>query len=148
MIFTSYYDKIKELPDNVIPVSIAGKAPDWYKGIQYKKLAPKLKFFEEWKKNKDNEAYTLNYNRLVLADLDIYDVIREICNRLDDKDTDLLYKTDSYIQDSTQVNIALVCYEKPGKFCHRHLVAEWFRQNGIEVKEWEDSSLKDKTRRI
>ena len=33
-------------------------------------------------------------------------------------------------------NIALVCYEKPEDFCHRHLVANWFRENGIQIKEW------------
>ena len=27
--------------------------------------------------------------------------------------------------------IALVCYEKPGDFCHRHIVADWLDQ-GIE----------------
>ena len=32
--------------------------------------------------------------------------------------------------------IALVCYEKPSDFCHRHLVADWFNKNGIECKEF------------
>ena len=26
-------------------------------------------------------------------------------------------------------NIILLCYEKTGTFCHRHLVADWFNQN-------------------
>lgn len=29
---------------------------------------------------------------------------------------------------------ALLCLETPGKFCHRHLAAEWL---GADVKEWE-----------
>ena len=51
MIYTSYFAKLKSLPENIIPISICGKAPDWYKGLQYKKLAPKYDFFMEWKKN-------------------------------------------------------------------------------------------------
>lgn len=33
-------------------------------------------------------------------------------------------------------HIALVCYEKPSDFCHRHLVAQWLSQNGFKCKEW------------
>ena len=29
----------------------------------------------------------------------------------------------------------LMCYEKSGSFCHRTIVAEWLRNNGIEIKE-------------
>ena len=47
MIYTSYFAKLNKLPEYVIPISICGKAPDWYKGLQYKKLAPKWKFFKE-----------------------------------------------------------------------------------------------------
>ena len=50
MIYTSYFAKLKSLPDNIVPISICGKAPDWYKGLQYKKLAPKYDFFMKWKK--------------------------------------------------------------------------------------------------
>lgn len=51
MIYTSYFAKIKELEENnIIPISICGKAPDWYKGLQYKKLAPKYEFFYEIEK--------------------------------------------------------------------------------------------------
>ena len=34
--------------------------------------------------------------------------------------------------------IALICYEKPTDFCHRHLVADWLNKNGIECEEWEE----------
>ena len=54
MIYTSYFAKLNKLPPNVVPISICGKAPAWYNGLQYKKLAPKYSFFSEWKKNGDN----------------------------------------------------------------------------------------------
>ena len=33
-------------------------------------------------------------------------------------------------------DVALVCYEKPSDFCHRHLVADWLNKNGFECKEF------------
>lgn len=33
----------------------------------------------------------------------------------------------------------LLCWEKPGDFCHRHIVADWLRKAGYEVKEWDKS---------
>ena len=44
-VYTSYFAKLKKLPDTIVPISICGKAPDWYTGLQYKKLAPKYGFF-------------------------------------------------------------------------------------------------------
>ena len=52
MIYTSYFDNLKNLPRNIIPISICGQAPDWYTGRQYKKLAPKLSFFMKWEKTR------------------------------------------------------------------------------------------------
>jgi uncharacterized protein (DUF488 family) len=34
------------------------------------------------------------------------------------------------------MNIALVCYEKPTDFCHRHLVADWLKEHGYECEEF------------
>lgn len=55
MIYTSYFAQLRNMPENIIPISICGKAPDWYDGLQYKKLAPKYGFFTEWKKIHDND---------------------------------------------------------------------------------------------
>jgi hypothetical protein len=43
---TSYYAKSAKDPN---AVSIAAKAPEWYKGKEYKKLAPKYWFFVKYK---------------------------------------------------------------------------------------------------
>ena len=34
-------------------------------------------------------------------------------------------------------NKVLLCWEKPGDFCHRNLIAEWLRKAGFDVKEWD-----------
>ena len=43
--YTGYFAKLKVYEEkNLIPISICGKAPDWYTGMQYKELAPKYTF--------------------------------------------------------------------------------------------------------
>lgn len=122
MIYTSYFAKIKELQkNNIIPISICGKPPDWYKGLQYKKLAPKYDFFMKWKENHDNNYYIKCFNEQVLDKLNIRDVIYDLVGVLDINE---------------DVDIALICYEKPSDFCHRHLVSDWFNRNGIKCREW------------
>lgn len=138
MIYTSYFAKLKELEKhNIIPISICGKAPDWYKGLQYKKLAPKYRFFMEWKKNHDNDYYTKCFNEQVLNTINpFWMIIHDFCELIpywSKKDLQLSHST---LWESKDVNIALICYEKPSDFCHRHLVAEWLNQNGFKCNEW------------
>lgn len=123
MIYTSYFAKLKSLPDNIIPISICAKAPDWYKGLQYKKLTPKYDFFMEWKKTHDNDYYIKCFKERVTDKLDILEVIR---NLIDISDI------------NTDKNICLLCYEKLSDFCHRHLVAQWSNDNGFECAEWNE----------
>lgn len=118
MIYTSYFAQLANLPDSIVPVSICGKTPYWYKGLQYKKLAPKYSFFQEWKKTKDNNYYIEHYNIEVLNSLDAKQVFAELKTLTDPND------------------ICLMCYERPTGFCHRHLVAEWLRNHGVEYEEF------------
>jgi uncharacterized protein (DUF488 family) len=121
--YTSYYANIENLPDKICPISIAGKAPESYKGVEFKKLAPKLSFWKVWEQTKDNDYYIEQFNKLVLNTLDpktIYDELITISN--------------GKIP-------CLICYEKPGEFCHRHLVAEWLQNNcNIKVEEYTESN--------
>lgn len=127
MIYTSYFAKINKLPDNIIPISICGKAPDWYTGLQYKKLSPKYGFFIKWKQNHDNEFYIEHFYDEVLnhliADEIVYDLYQKIGIDLNNSN-------------SNEKQIALICYEKPSDFCHRHLVADWLTEYGYETKEY------------
>lgn len=118
MIYTSYFAKLKSLPPDIMPISICGKAPDWYKGCQYKKLAPKYDFFMEWKKSHDNDYYIKCFNEQVLNKLSPHMVVTELYVLSQGKD------------------VALICYEKSDDFCHRHLVADWLNEHMIECKEW------------
>lgn len=108
-IYTSYFANLKNITNNIVPVSICGKAPDGYKGYQYKKVAPKWDFFKVYKETGDKDYYIRNFNERVLDTLDPHQVVRELS---------------AYGNE-----IVLLCYEKPGDFCHRHLVAEWITEN-------------------
>ena len=137
MIYTSYFAKLKELEKNgITPISICGKAPAGYKGLQYKKLAPKYDFFMKWKENHDNDYYIKHFNEQVLSGLNGFDVLTEIYSILPDRKKQELELINCPICDSPYTHIALICYEKPSDFCHRHLVADWFNRAGIKCKEW------------
>lgn len=108
---TSYFSKSGKNPN---AVSIAGFAPPYFSGRLYKKLAPKYWFFKKFKEGDiDEETYIKHYKEEVLNVLNpqtVYDDLGE--------------------------NAILLCWEGKKKFCHRHLVAEWFKEKlGIEVKE-------------
>lgn len=118
-IYTSYFSALKKLPETIVPISICGRAPEKFYGIQYKILAPKYGFFQEWKKNHDNKFYIREFYKQVLAPLSAKEIYRQLENL------------------SGGMDIVLVCYEKPGDFCHRHLVAAWLsKELGIEVEEY------------
>ena len=118
MIYTGYFAKLKSLPEDVVPISICGKAPDWYEGLQYKKLAPKYDFFMKWKETGDNDYYIKCFNEQVLNKLDVDTVLSELVKLSNGKD------------------VVLLCYETPDKFCHRHLVTKWLNSYGIGCYEY------------
>ena len=123
MVYTSYFAKLNKLPKDITPISICAKAPSWYHGFEYKKLAPKYGFFMEWKQNHDNDYYIKCFNEQVLGNLNPADVIADL-SQLD------------YGFNIGENDVCLLCYEKPTDFCHRHLVAEWFRKNGFDCEEY------------
>lgn len=123
--YTGYFAKIKTYEKaGLIPIAICGGIPNWYKGLWYKKLAPKWSFFNEWKNGTehkgDNDYYIQHFNNEVLDKLSVSLVIEDLQKIANTKDTD---------------KIILLCYEKPGDFCHRHLVADWLTKNGLKTIE-------------
>lgn len=133
MIYTTYFAKLRNLPSNVIPISICAKAPSWYTGLQYKKLAPKYNFFTEWKKTHDDNYYIEHFNSEVLSCLLPHQVLNDLYDMLQQNVKD---NTTSMLHLNNNFHIALVCYEKPSDFCHRHLVAKWFCKNGVQCTEF------------
>jgi len=107
---TSYFAKSAK---NENAVSIALKSPDWFTGRQYKKLAPNYWLLKKYKEDGDEEFYIKHYQKEILDQLNPKQVYEELGE-----------------------NAILLCWEKSGKFCHRHLVAKWLSEKlNIEIKE-------------
>ena len=114
-IYTSYFANSRALSkDGVMAISIARYTPKWFNGPRYTAVAPTSYMLSS---ACSREEYLKKYN--------------EILSRLDPKQTVAIIESISRGKD-----VALCCYEKPGDFCHRHLLAEWFKKNGYEVEEW------------
>lgn len=131
MIWISYFAQMRNFPKDFVPIVICGGIPNWYNGLWYRKVAPKLSFFTEWKKNHDNEYYIHYFNELVLKNKNPDNIIKEIIELANNAE-----------------NIVLLCYEKSTDFCHRHLVANWINENntlGINIKEWSNDGANFKT---
>ena len=121
--FTSYFAKTKILLDlgHKNLVAISGRCPDFYlKQMQTDsrlsrciELAPKKEWFFKWKNGEfDNEKFVELYRETVLEKIDL-----EMIKNLKD-------------------DAVLICYEKPGDFCHRHVLADYLKEKfNIEVEE-------------
>jgi hypothetical protein len=112
MIYTSYFGSGKY--DISRSISIALYTPDFIKDkIEvYTPLCPSWGMIEHYKKTNDKLRYILRYTLDRLGRLD-----------------------ESRIADDLD-GLTLLCYEKSGEFCHRHIVSKWLNDyTGIEVKE-------------
>ena len=116
-IYTSYFGNMRNIPAGIVPIAICAKAPAAYTGRQYKTLAPKYDCLMQYKQNHNEEEYVQKYNSQVLSRLSPAEVVRQL---------ELL---------SGGKDVVMLCYEKRGDFCHRHLVAQWLNNHGYNVKE-------------
>lgn len=119
-IYTSYFGNLKALhKSGVVPVSIALWKPKWYKGLSLKEVAPKAYMLND---SLTEDEYVGMYYRNVLYPINAYSILDKLKAMTNGKDC------------------ALLCYEKPGDFCHRNLLAKWLKdQTGIEIEEFESA---------
>ena len=118
-IYTSYFGNLEKIPEEIVPIAICLKLPKFYDGKVYQKIAPTAGILSRWKANEDEEEYEEDYKRWVLDKHTQEEVYKEIEGLSKGKD------------------VVLLCYEKPHDFCHRHLFAEWMRNAGYDVREFE-----------
>ena len=115
MIYTSYYANYRKFK-GMFRVSISRTAPSNSYDLQLTKLAPTAKLLQNHKSNFiTNEEYTSVYNSQLLG-LENDGYIAKFVKAL------------SNLQELHE-DVVLLCYEKTGKFCHRHLLAEYLNSN-------------------
>ena len=107
-IFTSYYAINGNHPR---AAGISVSVPQGIDVLRIRQLAPDWSTLEHYKQDGDWEAYTKDY-----------------IQKLDALGFD---KVLSLLKDGD----VLLCYEKPPKNCHRHLLADWLRSHGVGVEE-------------
>lgn len=111
-IYTSYYAKFRKLNPSVVCVQISTSKPDWFLCVRdsIPELFPGWDLVNGIKSGSiTQEEYKDTYlKRLAIMDKNfILNRIKEISDAHGGKD------------------VVLLCYEKPGDFCHRHFVGEW-----------------------
>ena len=106
---------------DMITISIALWPPKDYKGYCSKKLAPSKDILNEYHRTRDEKQYTKRYKEEILGNLDCETLVKG---------------TLEYIREKHgEKDICFLCFEKPGDFCHRKLVANWMKENGFECSE-------------
>lgn len=108
-IYTSYFAKQANNPK---ALAICRWTPKWYNGRQCLLLAPSDKLLRGYKNGEVSEeeyahAYTDYLNSLT---------IEKVLSVLTDGDV-------------------LLCYERSSDFCHRHILAKWLTEHGVQVEE-------------
>lgn len=134
MIYTSYFAKVRNLPENIVPIAVCAIVPQWWKGLSYKRIAPPKSLVLSYKQNLDKEHYQQLYTKQVLDKTAPKIVLRELFKLLPRDFQNKLSSHDWWC--NSQYHILLLCYEKPEDFCHRHLFAEWMTESGYEIREW------------
>ena len=111
MVETSSFRRAKDDPRCI---AISARVPKNYNGRRCKKLAPPYWMVQKSKSGEmTDEEFKRQFKKYVLGKLDA----REVLNEIGD-------------------DAILLCWEQPGEFCHRRLIAHWFEKElGIEVSE-------------
>ena len=115
-IYTSYFGNIKALKEHgIIPVSIARWLPKWYNGISLKEVAPTPSMLKD---DITRDEYIKRYNEL-----------------LQKIDVNKFLETLKFFTNGQPC--ALICYEKPNEFCHRHLLADYLNSKlNLNIEEF------------
>lgn len=112
MILTSYFSNWRKFPENTKTISVSRFPPKWAKfDEQLNELAPSANLLLRYKNNEiTEEEYDKEYKEQ-LSGLNPLEIEEKIKGSI------------------------LLCFEKSGEFCHRNLIRQWLKENGIESEE-------------
>jgi hypothetical protein len=113
MIYTSNYVRSAKY---ALSYAISVKPPEWYVGKCLPQLAPTWDMVNQSKSGRLTHAqYTEQYINLLSK------------RRF----------TPDRVMDALPDNSRLLCYESPGEFCHRRILAQWIQDElGLIISEW------------
>ena len=119
MYYTSYFAKIRNLnnKENYKFATITSSKPTFCNSLflDWSFLGPSKELLKDYKAgNISKEQYT----KIYLENLN-----------------NIWLDIENFITDNKDKNIVLLCYEGPGKFCHRHLLREFLINKNIACEE-------------
>lgn len=122
LLYTSNYARQGENP---LAMAISCSMPDWYEGSRCGGLAPNWELVRGSKEGEiSNQEYAHRYLDLI-----------------EDRGW-----TPHRIVNEFESGTVFLCYEKPGDFCHRRVMALWVRESlGLTIPEWENKRERKKT---
>lgn len=122
MIRTFYFAGLnRHRPEGFAAVSVSRITPAWFPGPSLPFLAPPIGLVRAAKSGRTGHAqYEEIFRTNVLDRLPGRERLLEIFHDIGP-------------------SLLLCCYEKPGDFCHRHLLAARFREMGIDCEEFNPS---------
>ena len=97
-------------PDDPNTVAICRTIPNYYTGRWEPDLSPSSRLLNYYKKTGDEKTFRRLYTYEVLSKLDPQEVYARL-----------------------GPNAILLCWELPGRFCHRRILAEWLEEN-LKIK--------------
>lgn len=112
-IYTSYFGNLPKLKKKGIkPINIALFPPKWYDGDELQNLTPDSTIFNGYKENIITEERFKKFYEYKIKQLGKEKILKMIEDIADGQD------------------VALICFEAPGCFCHRHILADY-----LDIKE-------------
>ena len=109
MIYTTYFGNYRKFPNDALPLGVTRFKPSYWEYPNIENLAPSENLLRQFKdKTIDEYVFGQKYlNELSergLTPHGVRSILESVANGRD---------------------ILLCCYERPGEFCHRHLLANW-----------------------
>lgn len=122
-IYTSYWSMVRSLAKaKVEPVSVSRGKPKGWAGRSFDCLAPTWQMLKM-----SDEDYDMAYAD-ILANNNPHEFVRELQTGL---------------REGCEA-VALLCWEKDPKDCHRSMIARWLTANGYEVEEFDPKKPVDR----
>ena len=128
MVYTSYFAKTAKLnKDENILICISRYIPKWVDKdsmLHLISLAPSEQLLKDYKANKVTEE---QYKEQYIKSLDENIGLGNLLNYFKEIEQDSI---------KNNIDVYLICYEAPDKFCHRHLLADLLK-DVISIQEAE-----------
>ena len=101
---TDYFANWRNWDENYVPISLCRFPPKGWNGIEYKDVAPEEWLLEGYKTGNINRDLYIKFYVNMIKNIGRENILRELERLSGGKD------------------VALICYEAPGDFCHRHIL--------------------------